>query len=83
MRALRKEVLRTGVGRVGVAMAASWSRSRSGSCVTYPADFGPKRWSDPSVWADYPKAAPPAWTTLLGGNRVQHRILSATEPATS
>ena len=81
MRALRKEVLRTGVGRVGVAMAAILVALAVWVVVTYPADFGPKRWSDPSVWADYPKAAPPAWTTLLGGNRVQHRILSATEPA--
>lgn len=81
MRALRKEVLRTGVGRMGVAMAIILTVLAVWVVVTYPSDFGPKRWSDPSVWADYPKAAPPAWTTLLGGNRVQHRILTATEPA--
>jgi peptide/nickel transport system permease protein len=81
VRALRKEVLRTGVGRVGVAMAIILTVLAVWVVVTYPADFGPKRWSDPSVWADYPKAAPPAWTTLAGGDRVQHRILSATEPS--
>ncbi len=82
VRALRREVLRTGVGRLGVAMALLLTVLAVWVVVSYPADFGPRRWSDPSVWADYPKAAPPAWTTLLGGNRVQHRILSATEPAT-
>jgi len=35
------------------------------------------------VWADYPKAAPPAWTSWFGGDRVQHRILSATAPAST
>jgi peptide/nickel transport system permease protein len=81
VRGLSREVLRSGVGRLGVALALILSLLALWVVVTYPADFGPARWSDPAVWADHPKAAPPAWTSLLGGNRVQHRILTATEPA--
>ena len=82
-RGLLRELLRSGPGRLGLVLAwrcapRSW---RSSSCSRYPLDFGPARWSNPQVWADYPKAAPPAWTTLLGGDRaVQHRVLEATEP---
>jgi peptide/nickel transport system permease protein len=48
--------------------------------VSYPFDYGPTRWSVPTVWADNPKAAPPAWTNLLGTQRAVHRVLSAAEP---
>ncbi|MFN8622482.1 MAG: ABC transporter permease [Chloroflexota bacterium] len=81
MRALPREILRSGVGRLGVILAIVLSVLAIWVVLTYPPDFGPKRWSDPSVWADYPKAAPPAWTNLFGANRVQHRILTATEPS--
>lgn len=80
VRGLSREILRSGVGRVGVALAVILASLAVWVLVTYPADFGPSRWSDPSVWADHPKAVPPAWTALLGGNPAQHRILSATEP---
>ena len=49
--------------------------------VRYPLDYGTSRWSDPTAWTDNPKAAPPAWTNLLGPKRAEHRVLSATEPA--
>jgi len=81
VRGLSRELLRSGVGRVGVALAAILATLAVWVLATYPADFGPSRWSDPSVWADFPKAAPPSWTALLGGEPAQHRILSATEPA--
>ena len=32
--------------------------------VTFPLDFGPTRWSNPAVWADHPRAVPPAWTDV-------------------
>ena len=51
--------------------------------VTFPLDFGPARWSNPAVWADHPKAVPPAWTASLGGEAVPHRILEASEPTES
>ncbi|HYO29236.1 MAG TPA: hypothetical protein VER37_01530, partial [Thermomicrobiales bacterium] len=34
--------------------------------ATYPRDFGVSRWSNPNVWADNPKNAPPVWTRLFG-----------------
>jgi peptide/nickel transport system permease protein len=52
--------------------------------VTFPLDFGPTRWSNPAVWADYPKAVPPAWTAALSSDSpARHRILEASEPSQS
>ena len=83
-RAILREVLRSGAGRVGVVLAVILGVAAVLVVLTFPLDFGPTRWSNPTVWADYPRAAPPAWTTLLPGDRrAQHRILEATEPASS
>ena len=51
--------------------------------ITYPLDYGPARWSDPTAWADYPKAAAPAWTTLFGGSSAVQRDQTATEPTST
>ena len=49
--------------------------------ATYPLDFGTKEWSNPSVWADNPKAVPPKWLNLLpGSNRVTHNVLDSGIP---
>jgi peptide/nickel transport system permease protein len=42
--------------------------------LNYPLSFGPQRWSNPAVWGDYPKNAPPAWTNFAG-KRAVHRVL--------
>ena len=79
-RGLLRELLRSGVGRLGVTMAVILGVMAIFVLLTYPADFGPSRWSNPAVWADNPKAVPPAWTNLLGGDRAVHRVLAANEP---
>ena len=63
-RGLLRELLRSGVGRARAwRMALVLGVLGHLSCVvTFPLDFGPTRWSNPAVWADYPKAVPPAWT---------------------
>ena len=81
LRGLLRELLRSGVGRLGVSMALVLGVMAIFVVLTYPADFGPARWSNPQVWADNPKAVPPAWTNLLGGDRAVHRVLESTEPA--
>ena len=49
--------------------------------ATYPLDFGTKEWSNPSVWADNPKAVPPRWVNLLPGvDRVTHSVLESDTP---
>ncbi len=44
--------------------------------VAYPLDYGRRIWSNPLVWADMPKNAPPAW---LPGES-PHRLLEAKQP---
>ena len=83
-RAILREVLRSGAGKLGVALAVILGVTAILVVFTFPFDFGPARWSNPTVWADYPRAAPPAWTALFPGERrAQHRILEATEPTSS
>lgn len=48
--------------------------------LTFPTDFGSARWSNPALWGDYPKTAPPVWTNSFGANRPEHRILEARTP---
>ena len=48
--------------------------------LTYPLNFGTTIWSNPSYWSDYPKSAPPTWTTFLGSNGVQHQVIDILEP---
>ena len=80
-RSLLREVLASGAGKAGVTLAVVLGLASVLVLVTFPLDFGPTRWSNPAVWADYPKAAPPAWTDALsGGGRARHRILEASEP---
>lgn len=49
--------------------------------VTYPSDFGSARWSNPTIWADNPKTAPPVWMTWLGRDGFAHQTFSASEPS--
>lgn len=81
--ALVRGILASGVGRAGVALFMTLVVVAIGVVVTFPPDFGLARWGDPAVWADNPKAAPPAWTNLLGGHAAVHRTLTATTPSDS
>lgn len=50
--------------------------------IVYPADFGKRVWSNPMYWADNPKLVPPAWITLLTGEKLpEHTIFKLKEPA--
>jgi peptide/nickel transport system permease protein len=81
-RGILRELLASGPGRIGLVLALLLSIVAVWVLLTYPLDFGPSRWSNPQVWADYPKAAPPEWTTWFGGSsRAQHRVLEATTPS--
>jgi len=83
-RSIIREVLASGAGKVGVVMAVVLLSVAVFVVVTFPLDFGPTRWSNPSVWADYPKAVPPAWTQALASvKRAEHQIVEATAPVSS
>lgn len=83
-RRVLKELLATGPGRAGAVLFVMLLLVSLYVVLSYPLDFGPARWSNPAVWADYPKAAPPAWTNLLGETRrAPHRLLSTEAPTES
>lgn len=83
-RGILRELLSSAPGKVGAVLALVLTSVAVLVVLTFPLDFGPSRWSNPAVWADHPRAAPPAWTDLLAGRRqAQHRILEAAEPASS
>lgn len=78
---LLRGLLASGVGRAGLLLFGALVVVAVGVVATFPPDFGLARWGDPAVWADNPKAAPPAWTNVLGGRAAIHRTLTATAPA--
>ncbi len=80
-RALLRSVWASGPGRIGLILLAGLLLTAGYVVIRYPLDYGPSRWSDPTVWADNPKAAPPVWANLLGPRRAVHRTLSAAQPA--
>ena len=83
-RSLLREVLRSTPGKVGAALALFLGLASLLVVLTFPLDFGSSRWSNPSVWADNPKAVPPAWTAAFASETTaQHRVLEADEPTES
>ena len=83
-RSLFREVLRSTPGKIGAALAIVLGVTSLLVVITLPLDFGTARWSNPAVWADNPKAVPPAWTTALSsGSAAEHRVLEASEPSDS
>jgi peptide/nickel transport system permease protein len=76
-----RQLLDSGPGRLGLAAFVVLALLSLYVVVTYPADFGPARWSNPAVWSDNPRAAPPAWTNRVGAvRRPVHQVVTATEP---
>jgi peptide/nickel transport system permease protein len=83
-RSLVREVLASTAGKVGVTLGVLLVAASILIVLVVPWDFGPTRWSNPSVWADYPKAVPPAWTALLTADEpVEHQVIEAAEPSES
>ncbi len=76
-----RELMRSGVGRSGVALLALLCLGAAYVLITFPLDYGDQQWSNPTRWADFPKAAPPAWTNRLRARPLaEHQILEATAP---
>ena len=76
-----KIMLSSGTGKAGITLLAGLIAISAYVLITYPLDFGDTQWSAPLVWANNPKAVPPAWTNLFGGDdRVVHTTLTTTAP---
>jgi peptide/nickel transport system permease protein len=76
-----RTLLATGPGRAGAVMLALLGAVSLVVVITFPADFGPARWSNPLVWADNPRSAPPAWTGWFSGTaRAPHLVLADDRP---
>lgn len=74
-----RQLLASDPGRVGAAMFVLLLVVAAAVVVIYPSDFGPARWSNPALWADNPKAAPPAWTDLFSRTtRAPHQVGAST-----
>jgi len=68
------ELWKSGPGRAGSLLLGILGAASVAVIVTYPPDFGPARWSNPGLWADAPRSAPPAWINLfLRDKLVTHR----------
>lgn len=81
VREVLREVWASGSGKVGVTFFCALLAVSGYVIVAFPSDYGLKYWSNPSVWADYPKAAPPAWTNLFSDfRRAEHMVFDLTEP---
>ena len=76
-------LLTSGSGRVGAVFLITLMLISLFVLVRFPMDFGPQRWNNPAVWADNPKAVPPAWAgPFLGDDVVSpHTVLRASEPS--
>ena len=76
-----QELIASGPGRIGVGLFSTLVLVSLYVVVTYPSDFGSARWSNPAVWADHPKAAPPSWVNHLSDRkRPIHRVMDSTTP---
>jgi peptide/nickel transport system permease protein len=54
-------------GRAGLALFALMLLVSVWVLLTYPLDFGSAQWSNPAYWANNPRNAPPAWSTVFSG----------------
>lgn len=82
LKALFRELLKSGPGKVGLALLVAMALASLYVVVTYPPNYGTARWGNPSLWADNPKSAPPVWTGWFQAvTPARHHILAATGPA--
>ena len=74
-------VLSSGTGKAGISLLALLVGISAMVPFFFPLDFGLKSWNNPVVWADNPKAVPPAWTTLVDGSTPpRHRVFETDTP---
>ena len=76
-----RELMRTGPGRVGMALLLLQIAASLYVIIDYPRDFGREVWNNPANWADNPKAVAPGWVPFFSRDgRVKHTIREVTSP---
>ena len=79
--ATMKILLSSGTGKTGAGFLMLLIAVSLYVISVYPMDFGLRFWNNPAVWADNPKNAPPAWTSIFTSQKkVEHTVFTATEP---
>jgi len=68
-------------GRLAIAMLILMAAVSIYVVLTFPPDFGPRVWNNPSYWAEYPKAVPPEWSS--SGVAFPHTIVRLSSPVYS
>jgi peptide/nickel transport system permease protein len=82
LREALRELWRSGAGKLGILLLLLLVAGAIYSLNRFPLDYGARQWSNPTVWADNPKAAPPAWTSRISGEPAfEHQIFEAREPS--
>ncbi len=75
------ELWKTVPGKLGLILLGILVLGSVVVVATYPPNFGPARWSNPALWADYPRSAPPVWVNLFSRERrLAHRLLQLSSP---
>ncbi len=81
LRGALRLLVASGSGKAGLLLFAVMVVLSAWVLATYPRNFGTGRWSNPAVWADFPKNAPPAWTNRFSQARqVPHTIETLSAP---
>lgn len=73
MSSIYTAVMKSWQGRLSLALLLLMLAVSLYVLIFYPLDYGPKIWNNPSYWAEYPKAVPPAWTLIEA--RFPHTII--------
>ncbi|MEM0482347.1 MAG: ABC transporter permease [Nitrososphaerota archaeon] len=66
-------VIESWQGRLSLILLSLMAAISLYTLSSYPLDYGPRIWNNPSYWAEYPKAVPPEWAST--GTSFPHTIL--------
>lgn len=81
-RTILRLMLESRSGQVGISLFLVMVALSVYVVVAYPRDFGSGRWSNPTFWADNPRAVPPKWTAWFGSDALEHQRFTQREPST-
>ncbi len=68
-------------GRLSLILLSIMAAISLYTISSYPLDYGPRIWNNPSYWAEYPKAVPPEWASSR--TSFPHTILRLDKPVYS
>ena len=80
IRGALRMLVASGTGKAAIALFVLMIALSIYVLATYPLRFGAERWSNPTVWADNPKTAPPFWMTWFGKDGIEHQSFSKSAP---